>query len=802
MTSPSVPSPYVGLRPFREADYAFFFGRERDTRILISNLRAQTLTVLYGASGIGKSSVLQAGVVPQLRSLPNTAVAYFSGWQSADFQDQLMATCRAALGDGDGQAETLDDLLIGTSRRVFLLLDQFEEFLLYHGAGRGGEAFEEVLARIVNRDDLPARILIGIREDALSKFDQRFSIRIPDLLGNTLVLEHLTPADARAAVEGPIATLNRQRGTSYSVEPGLTDEVLKQVQAGNVSRGESTGVGTVGHEEQGIETAFLQLVLKRLWDEEIRHESATLRRTTLDGIGGASRIVQIHVDRVMATLADDRERAIAARLFRYLVTPSRTKIAQHTGDLIAYGEAEETHVRKVLERLTDNPDARILRRLGSPERFEIFHDVLAQPILDWRRRFIDATEREQQERDRRAELQRRQRELEQAQQLAESQHLRAEEQARAARRLRWMAAGLLVLLAVAAWLALLAQGQRERAEDHRRHAEASARMADRERQRANQKESEALAAQKTAEARLADLDAAMAREAGRKQEAADLSAEANRLRAAAVELRQKAREQEEELMQAGEALSDAGEGRDRRYRELTAENDSLRRRLMQAEGEIARSRDPSLGPRTVAQNLFLRQGVLMVLSDHPFRGELAIVVDEVRASGSDVVVLPVAFRNVPAPEAGGILRDPATAEVSFLVSSVPTVMGTRDGPAPGRGSLQSAAGGAQIGALVLREWRADGMRAALILRNPGDALLRGVRFNPREAIEAIPVFSGMANLTRDRARADVAKLFEPQRLTARTPVSFPHNGADYELRLVESDSVGRQYVVVEIVRVR
>ena len=48
-------SPYVGLIPYAEADADFFFGRERDIRVIVANLRGSALTLLYGASGVGKS---------------------------------------------------------------------------------------------------------------------------------------------------------------------------------------------------------------------------------------------------------------------------------------------------------------------------------------------------------------------------------------------------------------------------------------------------------------------------------------------------------------------------------------------------------------------------------------------------------------------------------------------------------------------------------------------------------------------------------------------------------------------------
>jgi RecA-family ATPase len=56
--------PFVGLRPYTDAERDYFFGRERDQRVISSNLYAASLTILYGESGVGKSSVLLAGVVP------------------------------------------------------------------------------------------------------------------------------------------------------------------------------------------------------------------------------------------------------------------------------------------------------------------------------------------------------------------------------------------------------------------------------------------------------------------------------------------------------------------------------------------------------------------------------------------------------------------------------------------------------------------------------------------------------------------------------------------------------------------
>jgi hypothetical protein len=81
--------PYKGLRPFEEGDQKYFFGRTRDQKVVISSLYGSSLTVLYGASGVGKTSLLRAGVVPELERNHRVAVVVFRQWQTGDFQAVL-----------------------------------------------------------------------------------------------------------------------------------------------------------------------------------------------------------------------------------------------------------------------------------------------------------------------------------------------------------------------------------------------------------------------------------------------------------------------------------------------------------------------------------------------------------------------------------------------------------------------------------------------------------------------------------------------------------------------------------------
>ena len=430
MADNSLQSPYVGLQPFREDHEAFFFGRERDIRVIASNLLAPSLTVLYGPSGVGKSSILRAGVMPYLRNQPKAAAVYFNRWQDISFPEELKREIRKVVRRPSEQTlpdrELSADIIASQATdALHIILDQFEEYLLYHEGTQLAEDFDSIVARLVNADSSAIKVLIGIREDGLSKFDRRFAIRIPDLLGNTLPVAPLTAKAAREAIREPLRVWTETRarkGETYEIEDRLVDSIVSGVQSGKATITETSGRGAVSKSgEDSVEAAFLQLVLTKLWEAEQKEGSRVLREQTLEKLGGAIKILQSHVDGVMSQLENTHQRDIAARIFQFLVTPSGTKIAQSPSDLVQWAEAGEKDVRAVLRKLTDPWETRILRQIGTPERYELYHDVLAAAVLDWRRRYSADKSREEEQRKRAEEDARKQRELDQAKALAKEQ---------------------------------------------------------------------------------------------------------------------------------------------------------------------------------------------------------------------------------------------------------------------------------------------------------------------------------------------------------------------------------------------
>ena len=397
--------PYVGLQPYNELDQDYFFGRERDSRVISSNLYAAFLTVLYGASGVGKTSVLRAGVFPRLRTSPRTAVVFFDTWSDQNLLTTLKVKCLEAIAVAAGNKEVqfdlglpLDELLLAATQAfgvtLLIILDQFEEYFLYHPETEKDNTFDAEFAQTVNREDIDINFLVAMREDSLSKLD-RFRARIPNMLSNALRLRHLDASSARDAMRRPLEVYAAERPTeqAVSIEDALVEELIQEIQVEKLMIGQG-GRGVIEKSDATeadvrIEAPFLQLALTRLWDEERAQGSQVLRLETLHALGGAGRIIRTHMDSAMNALTPE-EQETAAGIFRYMVTPSGTKIAYTVADLEYYASSTRP-LQPVLAKLAQG-DVRIMRPVTSPGepgvvRYQIYHDVLAPAVLDWRARF-------------------------------------------------------------------------------------------------------------------------------------------------------------------------------------------------------------------------------------------------------------------------------------------------------------------------------------------------------------------------------------------------------------------------------
>lgn len=432
--------PYVGLTPYSRDDAEFFFGREEEREVIALNLLSSSLTLVYGASGAGKSSVLGAGVENDLRRRavadlvrgrrPKFVPLLFRSWQQAPLAIlkrriaesvrelksaalEEMQGARGAKADGEVREavasygnglrppegrliEVLESWASQLHCVFLIILDQFEEFFFYNGRKTVKEAFADELAEAVNHTQMTCNFVISIREDALSKLDFLES-RIPNLFQNKYPVRYLTRAQAEDAIKGPIDKFNllyRNGVEPVAIEDRLVEAVLRGIRISRVRRerpGETSRPAEPDAEEVGFEAPLLQLIMQRLWNETAQG-AAGLRLKTLRGMGGVEHLVEDHVDHVIKGLKS-AEREVIARVFSHLVTPSGNKIAQRLTDLKSWSRDFKEPLEPLLERLCKDP-ARILSPLtlstGAVEKdkyYQISHDILAPAILAWRDRY-------------------------------------------------------------------------------------------------------------------------------------------------------------------------------------------------------------------------------------------------------------------------------------------------------------------------------------------------------------------------------------------------------------------------------
>lgn len=513
MTPLDLTSPYRGLTPYTEDDAAYFFGRTAEIATVAASLAVARLTIFYGPTGVGKSSLLRAGVIHQLQQqasanvsssgCPEIIPVYFNRWQQEPLAGLLQAIANAVqpylapaptpslsqsavapAASGNLLAAQLRAWSEATGSDLLIVLDQFEEYFLYQPSADKAGSFVDALVQAINTPELHANFLFSLREDALARLD-RFKDQIAFLFNNRLSMTHLRREQGYEAVTRPLLQFNCDHHTTYAIEAALTEVVLDQVARGKVAlvrQGATVSTAEVGY----IEAPYLQLVLTRVWNEEQAQRSLLLRQQTLDELGGAQMIVATYLDSTMASLPVEQQ-AIAARFFDRLVTLGGAKIALSLQELIGYAHAPAAEVEALLEQLQDKRLVRGVQSLTGTIQYEIFHDVLGQAVVAWQDRYQQAqqaaerlhvVQAERAAADERAAQATARAELEErAHQEAQA---RAESEKSNSRRLRWLLGVMVILFltllttgAFAAW----AWDAQKKADEQRSIAEEQQRVA-------------------------------------------------------------------------------------------------------------------------------------------------------------------------------------------------------------------------------------------------------------------------------------------------------------------------------------
>jgi len=430
--------PWPGLDAFSEALQAFFFGRTAETEELFRRVRGETMTLLLGQSGLGKTSLLRAGLAPRLRAasfLPvYVRLDYGEGAQSpsaqvkAEFEREVAAAQAEATPNGAeetlwGYFHRADHVVTsraGEPLAPVLIFDQFEEIFtlgLAREASRAvAQRFLAELAELIeNRppnsieraiesnsaaiekyhfDHQDYRIVVALREDFLAQLDS-VRERAPLIGRNRFRLRRMTGRQGFDAVTRPVPGL---------IAPELAWEILHFVGRPNPEDAFGAVAGESGDDLE-IEPALLSLVCRELDERRI---ALALDRVTPDLLAGnRESIIQSFYENALA----DQNPAVREFVEDELLSESGFRESVSV-DRARRALAAANVPPDALDRLVSRRLLRIEERLDVA-RVEIIHDVLA-PVIRTSRDSRHGREAEAEANRRAAEAERQSREKEEA----------------------------------------------------------------------------------------------------------------------------------------------------------------------------------------------------------------------------------------------------------------------------------------------------------------------------------------------------------------------------------------------------
>ncbi|HEY3692850.1 MAG TPA: CU044_2847 family protein [Pseudonocardiaceae bacterium] len=306
---PAPANPYRGLEAFTADHAEVFFGRDRDIELLTARVTARPVVVVVGPSGVGKSSLVQAGLVPRLRESGSWSVVLVcpgqnpwhrlaAGLLRAQRDPGPEAPVVESRNDVERQVERLRNeglspvsrFLRSRNRSLLIVIDQFEE-LLASGQQLDPQLLDLLLAPVDAVDD-PIRIVIILRADYLPALLAVPGIG-PRLEQSLYLLSPLTEQELHAVVQCP-AKARRVR-----FETVLVNQIVRDAEAESLP--------------------LLQFTLTRLW------ETQRCKTLCFDGyhlIGGVSGALDRFAEQQMSTLPDDAVGIVEQLLLRLVHTPA------------------------------------------------------------------------------------------------------------------------------------------------------------------------------------------------------------------------------------------------------------------------------------------------------------------------------------------------------------------------------------------------------------------------------------------------------------------------------------------------
>lgn len=515
-------NPYVGLHAFREENAQFFFGREDDTVQLVDKVKQQPIITVLGPSGCGKSSLVFAGLIPELRQdekewliihfrpgsdpFKGLAAALLPLFETELNKIDLMAETNKLAEHLKQQSIQLPDVVATIheahleAHRLLIIIDQFEELYTHIQDRQVRHQFLNTLLGPFSGSTLSGgqstptrnrpirlRLVLTLRADFLNQTlaDEHQALAAALQATNLKLLTPLNEASLGEAIRKPVEKQGR------TLQPGLEERLLADVR------------------DKSGRLPLLEFALTKMWQEQ--NEAHELTHTAFEKIGGAAGALSQHANEVLEKeeLSDPIRQEQARRLFIQLVQPGQgtdhtrrlaTKdeignanwalaqwLAGEEARLVVMGDvADQETVELVHEALIDNWD-RLHDWIKADRDFRAWQEQLRFAMRQWVENNKDegALLRGKPLAVAEGWLKERPEEIAEPEQkfveaswaaVEAAKQREFEAERRHVKRLRWLVAGLVVMVLVSIGAAAIAAEQRQAALQAQATAEAESHM--------------------------------------------------------------------------------------------------------------------------------------------------------------------------------------------------------------------------------------------------------------------------------------------------------------------------------------
>lgn len=389
--------PFKFLDSYKREDRGIFFGRDEEISALYEMVFQSSVILIYGASGTGKTSLINCGLAGKFQPHDWLALMIRRG-------NNINKSLEKALEDAGGNSlhpvvgvnwsnEWSDDAeksnrelsAVGKSinavyqksfRPIYLIFDQFEELFIL-----GTRAEQDLFIKTVQdilQSQQPVKLIFSIREEYLGHLSH-FEREVPQLLRKKLRIEPMNLEKVKQVIIGATAyndsNISIKSGESDLVAEGIFDKI----------KGEEKSLT--------IQLPFLQVFLDKFYlkitGDESRSTEAEFNVATLNDMGEIGDVLIDFLEGQVAGISNklkERYPVLVPDMIWRILSPFST--LEGTKDPISKQDLYERLPnldRTLVDAVVgDFINSRILRYNDTNEMFEIAHDALAKPIAEKR----------------------------------------------------------------------------------------------------------------------------------------------------------------------------------------------------------------------------------------------------------------------------------------------------------------------------------------------------------------------------------------------------------------------------------